>query len=243
MRYLKVLTLSLATATTCAAQTPEDSLKMAFDAILQAMDGSGIEAKESYAFQHHLTVETYKTSYLKEATVETQTFYFTAGSGVVGLGAQEEHEGKQMQVMVVFDLALGTMVSCSDVDTLHVGMKMRMPDLAKDKQPTVLPFKPTGEKRTIAGMEAQSYAATKGTETITVWVASSTIGDLAPVYDAWGKLHGDPEIKDGDIPNGLILAATWQRADEKEPHEWFEVKQLSLNTPFVFSTKGYTFMQ
>jgi hypothetical protein len=245
MRYLNVLSLCSALSSTvfCSGQTPQDSMKMAFDAIVQAMNGDGVEAKESYMFQHSLSVSSYKESLLHDAEVETQTFYFTTGSGVVGMGSQEQHEGKDVRAMVVYDMALGTMVSCSDVDTLHVGMKMRMPDLFKDKQPIVLAYAPGGSKRIIAGQEAQSYVATKGTETITVWIAPSTIGDLALVYDAWGKLNGDPEIKEGDFPNGLVLAAYWQRTDEKEAHEWFEVQQLSLNTPFTFSTKGYTFLQ
>jgi len=219
------------------AQTKADSLQMMNDAIKTMFDTEGIEVKPSYSFQHRVRYNNFKTGWKGEKR-ETIELLFTDGSGVIGMRTQVEEEGRTADLLMVFDHPGLTSLTFMHTDTLDMCMRMRIPDPFKGSEPRTVDYKRTKKKRTIAGMQAHQWTAETDKETIELWIAPLQ-NDLAPVWKAWGKMHGQRSVGDGDFEQGLLLAGSLKKKEGEKPYAEFEALEVKLNEPYTFSSEGY----
>jgi hypothetical protein len=221
-----------------SAQTKADSLQMMNDAIKTMFDTEGIEVKPSYTFQHRVRYNTLKTGWKGEKR-ETIDLLFTDGSGVIGMKARVEEEGRSADLLMVFDHTERTSLTFMHTDTLDMCMRMRIPEPFKETATRTVHYTKTKKKRKIAGMEAYQWTAETDKETIELWIAPMQ-NDLAPVWKAWGKMQGQRSVGDGDFEQGLLLAGSLKKKDGEKPYAAFEATEVKLNEPYTFSSEGYT---
>ncbi len=228
----------LLAGSTLFAQEKTDSLRVVTESLRTMFDTKDIPVLPSYTFQHRVHYTSFKISWKGEQN-EAFDLLFNTGSGIIGMRTQREEEGRKMDMLLVFDHPALTSVSFVHSDTLNVAMRMRIPDPTKGKAPGVVNFKKTKEQRTIAGQQATKWTAEDGNELIELWVAPVAM-DVAPVFKAWGKLHGQSEVTKGDFESGLVLAGSMKYKDGEKAHFTFEATEVKLDTPYTFSTEGYT---
>lgn len=228
----------LFTSTTLFAQDSTDSLRVVTESLRTMFDTKDIAVLPSYTFQHQVHYTSFKISWKGEQN-EAFDLLFNTGSGIIGMRTQREQEGRKMDMLMVFDHPALTTVNFVHSDTLNVAMRMRIPDPSKSKEQGVVNFKKTKEQRTIAGQRATKWTAENGNEDIELWVAPVAV-DVAPVFRAWGKLHGQPEVTRGDFESGLVLAGSMKYKEGEKAHFTFEATEVKLDTPHNFSSEGYT---
>lgn len=216
--------------------TKEDSLRLMNESIRQMFDTKGIEVAPSYSFQHRVRYDLFKHSW-KGAKRDTIDLFFSDGSGVIAMGATVAEEGRSGRMLMVYDHPALVSLTFLDTDAEDMCMRMRIPDPYKGQAPAEVPFVRTGERRTIAGLEAEAWRADTGKETVTLWMAPMA-GDTRPMMRAWAKMHGQRTVGEAGIA-GLMLAGTLTRTGEAEPYARFEALEVRLNDPLVFSTAGY----
>lgn len=231
-----LLVLALSAPAMLRAQTDGDSLRMVANSFMTMFDTKDIAVPPSITFQHQVKYASKEFSWKGEQN-EVLHLLFNEGSGVIGVRSEREAEGRHMEMFIVCDEPALTTVNFVHADTLKMAMRLRIPDPFKDQKPKRVKFDRTDSTLTIAGMRTTKWVSNTGKETIELWVAP--MKGLRAVDKAWGKLHGQPEVADGDYEEGLVLKARMKYNEGTETHTQFEATEVRLDTPYTFSSEGY----
>lgn len=235
-RSVWLVVLAVCSCASLRAQTTDDSLRMAANSFMRKWVTKDIAIRPSITFQHQVSFVSKEFSWKGEQN-EVIHLKFNDGSGIIGVGSERELEGGHLELFIVCDEPALATVNFMHADTLDLAVLFLFPDFFKDKKRKKVKFDRTDSTLTIAGMPATKWVSNTEKETIELWVAP--MKGLRPVAKAWGKLHGQPQVADGDYEEGLVLKARMKYNEGTETHTQFEATEIKLNTPYTFSSEGY----
>lgn len=218
------------------AQSDADSLRMVMGSLSTMFDTDDIVVAPTYTFQHSVRYASREFSW-KGENKELMTLHYNEGSDLIGVDSEREVEGRKVRMMIVCDHARLTTINFVDADTVHLAMRMRVPDPFKGKAPRTAHFERTDSTLTIAGIPARKWVHTDDKEVVELWMSARP--GLGPVCKAWGKLNGQPHIAEGDMEEGLVLKARMRYVNGEGPHTEFEAIDVRIGEPYTFRTEGY----
>lgn len=239
MQHLRALFLLLMLCPFVPAKAQdEEELDSAalMNALMEMFNSDAVTVKAEYVFGHNVHYKSGKTTWEGEEKEEFD-LYFSSGSQEIAMAQVIEKDGETGNLFAVFDLSTNAMASFIEVDTMKMCMRMKLPDTG-DKGPGPV-FTRSGKSKRIAGHEAFEWTATDDGEEVRLWIAESTVGDLGPVFSAFGDLHGQGGIQRGEYGGGLVLAGSSRKTEGTKPHFTFEATKVELNKPFTFKSEGY----